>query len=108
VEELRRQNEQIANIHDDLKTMEDGLTRADKLIRAFGRRLATDKFIQLFFVLNFGALVAIIVWYAVKRGKIKPPNINVPPMPQPAISSMAQEGATIAEQTAHRYLRWAG
>lgn len=49
--------------------------------QAFGRRIATDKFIQLFFILNFGCLIGIIVWYAIKKGKIKPPKINIPPLP---------------------------
>lgn len=51
------------------------------VLRAFSRRIATDKFIQLFFVLNFGALLGIIVWYAVKKGKISPPKIVTPPPP---------------------------
>jgi hypothetical protein len=33
VEELNRQKEQIAEITDTVSAMEDGLTRADKLIR---------------------------------------------------------------------------
>ncbi len=81
VDELKRQTDQIAEITDTVSAMEDGLTRADKLIRAFGRRIATDKFIQFFFVCNFCLLVGIVVWYAVKKGKIKPPHINVPPLP---------------------------
>lgn len=81
VDELKRQTDQIAEITDTVDAMEDGLTRADKLIRAFGRRIATDKFIQLFFVLNFGLLIGIVVWYAIKKGKIKPPKINTPPLP---------------------------
>lgn len=81
MDEVNRQKEQIAEITDTVEAMEDGLTRADKLIRAFGRRIATDKFIQFFFVLNFGLLVGIIVWYAVKKGKVRAPAIHAPPMP---------------------------
>lgn len=70
------------------------------LARAFSRRMATDKFIQLFFVLNFAALLAIIIWYAVKKGKIKTPHVNVPPPPSLSGSSAALPPA------ARRYLRY--
>jgi hypothetical protein len=50
--------------------------------RKFSRKIATDKCIQLFFLLNFGLLIAIIVWYAMKRGAIKRP--SVPSVPSPS------------------------
>lgn len=95
------------------------------LNQAFGRRIATDKFIQLFFILNFGCLIGIIVWYAVKKGKIKPPHIEIPPLPSlsevftpgepttsadaPPAPAAAEEGAGGAEPTpaevVQRYLR---
>jgi hypothetical protein len=67
--------------------------------QAFGRRIATDKFIQLFFILNFGCLIGIIVWYALKKGKIKPPRINLPPLPNPfsAITGEADAPPPAAE-----------
>ncbi len=82
--------------------------------QAFGRRIATDKFIQLFFVLNFSCLVGIIVWYAVKKGAIKAPHINIPPLPNPfsAISGDSDPApaappapADPAERMVQRYLR---
>lgn len=111
VDELKRQTDQIAEITDTVSAMEDGLTRADKLIRAFGRRIATDKFIQLFFVLNFGLLVGIIVWYAIKKGKLKVPHINRPPLPSIAEAFGTTEDTTPTPQgtpvpsVVNRYLR---
>ena len=91
--------------------------------QAFGRRIATDKFIQLFFILNFGCLIGIIVWYAVKKGKIKPPHIEIPPLPslsevfnpggssaQPPTQPLVDNGAGDApppEDVAQRFLRGA-
>lgn len=91
--------------------------------QAFGRRIATDKFIQLFFILNFGCLIGIIVWYAVKKGKIKPPHIEIPPLPslseafspggsseQPPAQPLVDDGAGDApppEDVVQRFLRGA-
>merc|ERR1719198_2400048 len=61
LEELNRQREQIAGI-------EDNLTRADKLIRTFGKRMATDKCIQVFTVINVLMVIIIVVYAVVTKG----------------------------------------
>ena len=61
IEELHRQKEQIKDITEEVMQLEDNLTRADKLIRTFGRRMATDKFIQCFACVNVLLLAGVII-----------------------------------------------
>ena len=68
MEELLRQREQIRTIDNEANRIEDNLQRADKLIKAFGKRMATDKLIQCFACINILLLVGVIV-YVVIRGK---------------------------------------
>eukprot|EP00970_Alexandrium_tamarense_P017386 scaffold9372_cov69-Alexandrium_tamarense.AAC.1 len=42
MEELLRQREQIRNVDNEAMRIEDNLQRADKLIKTFGKRMATD------------------------------------------------------------------
>ena len=84
MEELRRQREQIASIDEEAQKIEDNLKRADKLIRNFGRRMATDKLIQCFACLNVLLLVAVVVYSIVKKGKIPGSSFDTesgPPQP---------------------------
>jgi|EP00953_Heterococcus_sp_UTEX-ZZ885_P015339 novel plant SNARE len=64
---LQDQRDQINDITEGVMEIDSMLTRADKLVRIFSRRLATDKFIQCFGFLNVAALVAIIVYVAIKK-----------------------------------------
>ena len=66
--ELEHQQEQIKDISADILIIEDNLTRADKLIRNFTKRMMTDKLIMCFAFLNMCGLVGIIV-YCVFTGK---------------------------------------
>lgn len=66
--ELECQQEQIKDIAADILIIEDNLTRADKLIRNFTKRMMTDKIIMCFAFLNICGLVGIIV-YCVVTGK---------------------------------------
>ena len=70
IEELRRQRDQITGIDEQAMKIEDDLKRADKLIRNFGRRMATDKIIQCFACLNVLLLVAVIIFSIVKKQRI--------------------------------------
>jgi len=70
VEELGRQREQISNIDEDVMRMEDSLNRADKLIKTFGKRMATDKLIQCFTLLNVLLVVGVVIYAIVKNGKL--------------------------------------
>ena len=69
LEELARQREQIASVGDEVSKIEDNLTRADRLIRTFGKRMATDKCIQVFTIINL-IMVVVIVVYAILTKRI--------------------------------------
>lgn len=68
MEELQRQRAQIESIDREAMRMEDNLQRADKLIKTFGRRMATDKFIQCCACLNVLLLVGVVVYSIFKGG----------------------------------------
>mmetsp|Transcript_29685 Transcript_29685/g.44016 ORF Transcript_29685/g.44016 Transcript_29685/m.44016 type:complete len:251 (+) Transcript_29685:103-855(+) len=67
MEELRRQRDQLNNIDQEAMRIEDNLARADKLIRTFGRRMATDKFIQCFAFVNVLLLVGVVIYAILKK-----------------------------------------
>ena len=69
IDELARQRDQITSIGDDVAKIEDNLTRADRLIRTFGKRMATDKCIQVFTIINL-IMVVVIVVYAILTKRI--------------------------------------
>ncbi|KAL9180171.1 hypothetical protein ACHAXT_008141 [Thalassiosira profunda] len=68
MEELLRQREQIRTIDDEAMRIEDNLTRADKLIKTFGKRMATDRFIQCFACINILLLVGVVVYSILRKG----------------------------------------
>lgn len=66
LEELQRQRETIQRINDDGNRMNDNLARAEQLLKQFGKRMASDKFIQCFALLNCLLLVG-VVFYAIRK-----------------------------------------
>lgn len=62
LEQLHQQREQIERIDNDVDRIEDNLQRADRLIKTFSKRMATDKLIQSFTCINVCLLVGIVVW----------------------------------------------
>lgn len=68
MDELLRQREQIRNIDNEAMRIEDNLVRADKLIKTFGKRMATDKLIQCFAAVNILMLVGVVVYSILKKG----------------------------------------
>jgi SNARE protein len=68
MEELLRQREQIRNIDNEAMRIEDNLQRADKLIKTFGKRMATDKFIQCFAIINILLLAGVVIYSILKKG----------------------------------------
>jgi|EP00979_Chaetoceros_neogracilis_P008478 SNARE protein len=97
-EELQRQREQLNTIDGDVMRMEDNLNRADKLIKTFGKRMATDKLIQCFACTNILLLVGVVVYVVVKGGFDGAKNDGAPESP-------VGDGGTTSEQT--RMLRGA-
>jgi len=74
--ELAEQAEKINAITEQTRRMDDNLKRPDALIRSFARRMASDRFIQVFFFLIFVCLAAIIIYYAVKSGKVTKEDVS--------------------------------
>lgn len=70
LEELERQRGQIENIDREAMRIEDSLARADKLIKTFGRRMATDKFIQCCACFNVLLVVGVILYSTLRGGSL--------------------------------------
>jgi DNA repair exonuclease SbcCD ATPase subunit len=70
LEELERQREVLNNIDRETDRINDNLSRAEALVKQFGKRMATDKFIQCFAVVNCLLLLAVILYAVLKGGKL--------------------------------------
>ena len=68
MDELLRQREQLRTIDSEAMRIEDNLNRADKLIKTFGKRMATDRFIQCFACINILLLVGVVIYIIAKKG----------------------------------------
>jgi SNARE protein len=68
IENLNDQAAQIADIDAEISVIDSNLKRAEKLITSFTRRMATDKIIQGFAVLNIVVLTVLIA-YVLITGK---------------------------------------
>lgn len=68
LEELQRQREVIGKIDQEADRMGDNLARAEALVKQFGKRMAGDKFIQCFALLNCVLFVSVVLW-AIFKGK---------------------------------------
>ncbi|KAJ1554778.1 hypothetical protein HK405_004093 [Cladochytrium tenue] len=67
--ELKKQGEQIHHIADAVDQVESNLTRADKQLRVFMRRMASDKiFLAFILLVVVGIIVAIILYILKKKG----------------------------------------
>lgn len=64
VETLKNQKEQIIDIEQVVDEMDSNLVRAEKLVFNFTRRMATDRIIQLFAVVNIVVLLGLILYVA--------------------------------------------
>jgi len=74
---LKQQTDQLVNIHKNVDSIESDLQRADKIMRAFMRRMATDKLILCFILLMIIGIIVIIVY------KAKQPTGSPTPTPAP-------------------------
>jgi len=68
LEELKRQREVIQNIEKETDRLDDNLARAEALLKQFGKRMASDKFIQCFALVNCLLLLGVVL-YAILKGK---------------------------------------
>ena len=72
LEELQRQREVIQNIDRETDRLDDNLARAEALLKQFGKRMAGDKFIQCFAVINCLLLIGVVIYAIRKNGSILP------------------------------------
>lgn len=71
-DELKHQGDQIKNIAEGIEQVESNLKRADKQLRVFMRRMATDKIFLLFiFLIVIGIIVAIVLYILKKKAGLK-------------------------------------
>ncbi|EQC37995.1 hypothetical protein SDRG_04425 [Saprolegnia diclina VS20] len=83
-EVLREQRNQINAITEEVMRMDDGLVRANKLLRTFGRRMATDRVILVFTFFVFAGVAGIIIYSKLNPNQtmfyvpdqVKPPDPN--------------------------------
>ena len=73
---MAQQREQIIQIDKGVDEVESNLRIANRHLRTFVRRLATDKIVMGFVLLIFIAVVFIIVWSIINPGKSKIPKIG--------------------------------
>eukprot|EP00301_Raphidiophrys_heterophryoidea_P002273 c11063_g1_i2.p1 GENE.c11063_g1_i2~~c11063_g1_i2.p1 ORF type:complete len:242 (-),score=42.09 c11063_g1_i2:260-928(-) len=66
---LGKQGEQLKKIDQNLDEIQDNLKRADKLLRAFIRRMATDRLILCWLFLIVVGVIVIIAYQAVKKSR---------------------------------------
>mmetsp|Transcript_23213 Transcript_23213/g.29281 ORF Transcript_23213/g.29281 Transcript_23213/m.29281 type:complete len:263 (-) Transcript_23213:262-1050(-) len=95
LEELERQRNQLNSVDQNVAILEDHLVRADRLIKTFGKRMATDKLIQCFACMNVVLIVAVVVYLIVKGAVTKEEGAPEDPV----------AGATAGAQSAERMLR---
>lgn len=72
---LKAQTEQLKKVEEDVHQVRANLVRSDALVKAFVRRIMTDKIVKVFVCLIFLAVVAIIVIKVVQPGLIEEANI---------------------------------
>ena len=70
LEELERQRDVLQNIERGVDRIDDNLARAEKLLKQFGKRMASDHFIQCFTAINVMLLIGVIIYAIIKKGNI--------------------------------------
>merc|ERR1712176_376191 len=79
LDELYRQRGQLESIDEDVDRLEDNLKRADKLLKQFSKRMAADKFIQCFGLVNALLFCILVIYFFVAN----PDTDVVVPPPKP-------------------------
>lgn len=68
--QLKEQHEQMEEVENEIDVMDSNLLRAEKLILNFGRRMATDRVIQLFSFVNIVVLLSLILYVAISGNSL--------------------------------------
>jgi len=75
---LKGQTDQLKNIDTDVMKVKSNLARADLLVRAFMRKMMTDKIVMVFMCLIFCGIIAIVIYKIVDPKGAEDANLNVP------------------------------
>jgi SNARE protein len=81
LEELERQRNVLDNIEKEVDRVDDNLARAEALLKQFGKRMASDKFIQCFAVLNCLLLLGVIIYALTRDGGLSGEDEKAPDDP---------------------------
>mmetsp|Transcript_1245 Transcript_1245/g.2717 ORF Transcript_1245/g.2717 Transcript_1245/m.2717 type:complete len:241 (-) Transcript_1245:121-843(-) len=81
LEELERQRGVLENIDREADRIDDNLARAEKLLKQFGKRMATDSFIQCFAMVNCLLLLGVVLYAILKGGGLSSGNDGTPKNP---------------------------
>ena len=76
--QLEGQTAQLRNIDADIMKVRSNLGRADLLLRAFMRKIMTDKIIMIFMLLIFIGIIVIVVWKIVDPKGLEDAGVDVP------------------------------
>jgi novel plant SNARE len=68
LEELERQRNVIQNIERETNRIDDNLARSEVLLKQFGKRMASDHFIQCFALINCLLLLGVVLYAILKGG----------------------------------------
>ena len=71
LEVLVTQREQINDVSNEIDAIDNNLTRAEKLITAFGKRMATDRILQFFTAVNVILIIAVVAYAATHKKKLE-------------------------------------
>ncbi|KAJ3148344.1 hypothetical protein HDU86_007453 [Geranomyces michiganensis] len=69
-DEVMKQGQQMSKVQEDLETVDNNLKRAEKQLRVFVRRMATDKIFIIFILLIVILIIIAVVLYILKSKKI--------------------------------------
>eukprot|EP00543_Licmophora_paradoxa_P006288 CAMPEP_0202448346 /NCGR_PEP_ID=MMETSP1360-20130828/7162_1 /ASSEMBLY_ACC=CAM_ASM_000848 /TAXON_ID=515479 /ORGANISM="Licmophora paradoxa, Strain CCMP2313" /LENGTH=278 /DNA_ID=CAMNT_0049065869 /DNA_START=150 /DNA_END=986 /DNA_ORIENTATION=- len=99
LEELKRQRETLGRIDKEMDRVDGALGQAEKLIKQFGKRMASDRFIQCFAVINSLLLVGVIIFVIFFNDSSDSDSSSSASPSSPVTST------TSSDTTSNRYLR---
>lgn len=106
--ELTNQTNQLENITSQLNKIDDDLTRSNKLIRAFGIRMMTDRCIRIFLFLLTVGFAAIIVLSVIMPETADEAGFNVPDeLKPPSQQEIVNDAKSAKNAVTNRLLRGA-
>jgi novel plant SNARE len=94
LEELNRQRGVLENIDRETDRIDDNLARAEALLKQFGKRMASDSFIQCFALINCILLCGVVIFAITKKGGLPGKDDGAPDNPVRRLFEMVAEQST--------------